>query len=113
MLERSGEVDWKFVEGATGTAKGSSVENLLYALRGLKWKALAAPGSEAAATYGLAPPAFEATLLRGDGTEIGAVLVGKRDGDVIYAKLKALPAVYAVDPTQLGPLPKLPDELKG
>ena len=113
VLERSGEVDWKFVEGATGSAKGASVENLLYALRGLKWKALAAPGSEAAATYGLAPPAFEATLLRGDGTEIGAVLVGKRDGDVIYAKLKALPAVYAVDPTQLGPLPKLPDELKG
>jgi len=113
VLERSGEVDWKFVEGATGTVKGASVENLLYALRALKWKALAAPGSEAAATYGLAPPAFEATLLRGDGTEIGAVLVGKRDGDVIYAKLKALPAVYAVDPTQLGPLPKLPDELKG
>jgi hypothetical protein len=113
VMERKGDLDWTFVEGASGAAKGATVENLLYTLRALKWKAIATPGSQEAATYGLAPPAFEATLLRADGSEIAVVLVGKREGDVIYAKLKALPAIYAVDPTLLGSLPKLPDDLKG
>lgn len=111
VAERSGDADWKLVEGASGAAKSASVENLLYALRALKWKAIAAPGSGDAAKYGLAPPAFQATLLRADGGEIATVLVGKREGDVLYAKLKALPAIYAVDPTALEP-PKLPDDLK-
>ena len=113
VMERRGDLDWTLVEGASGAAKGATVENLLYTLRALKWKAIATPGSQEAATYGLAPPAFEATLLRADGSEIAVVLVGKREGDVIYAKLKALPAIYAVDPTLLGSLPKLPDDLKG
>lgn len=110
--ERSGDADWKLVEGASGAAKSAGVENLLYALRALKWKAIAAPGSGDAAKYGLAPPVFQATLLRADGSEIATVLVGKREGDVLYMKLKALPAIYAVDPTALEPLPKLPDDLK-
>lgn len=113
VAERSGDLDWKLVEGGSGAAKSSSVENLLYAVRGLKWKAIAAPGSGDAAAYGLAPPAFQATFLRADGSEIATVLVGKRAGDVVYARLKALPAIYAVDATALGPLPKLPDDLKG
>ncbi len=113
VAERTGDADWKLVEGGSGAAKGVSLENLLYTLRALKWKAIAAPASAEAAKYGLAPPAFEATLLRADGGEIATVLVGRKEGDVIYAKLKALPAIYAVDPTALGPLPKLPDDLKG
>ncbi len=113
VLERSGDLEWKFVEGGSGATKGGSVENLLYTLRGLKWKAIAAPGSQEAAKYGLAAPAFEATLLRADGGEIATVLVGRREGETVYAKLKALPAIYAVDPKALGELPKLPDDLKG
>lgn len=113
VVERSGEVDWKLVEGATGAAKSQSVENLLYTLRALKWKEIAAPGSQEAAKYGLDAPVLEATLLRADGSEIATILVGKREGDRIYAKLRALPAIYAVDPQALGPLPKLPDDFKG
>ncbi|MBI2160244.1 MAG: DUF4340 domain-containing protein, partial [Candidatus Rokubacteria bacterium] len=113
VVERSGELDWRFVEGATGAAKGAAVENLLYTLRALKWKELAAPGSQEAGKYGLDSPVLEATLLRADGAEIATVLVGKREGERIYAKLKALPAIYAVDPQALGQLPKVPDDLKG
>ncbi len=113
VVERSGEFDWKFIEGGSGATKSANVENLLYALRALKWKAIAAPGSQEAAKYGLDAPTFEATLLRADGTEIATVLVGKREGDTIYAKLRALPAVYAVDPKVLGELPKLPADFKG
>jgi len=113
VVERSGELDWKFVEGGKGAAKGAAVENLLYTLRALKWKEIAAPGSQEAAKFGLDAPVLEATLLRADGSEIATVLVGKREGERVYAKLKALPAIYAVDPQALGQLPKVPDDLKG
>jgi hypothetical protein len=113
VVERSGEADWRFVDGAKGAAKGTSVENLLYTLRALKWKEIVAPGSQEAAKYGLDAATFEATLLRADGSEIATVLVGKREGERIYAKLKALPAIYAVDPQALGQLPKVPDDFKG
>lgn len=113
VVERSGEADWKLVEGGSGAAKGATVENLLYTLRALKWKEIAAPGGQDAARYGLAAATFEATLLRADGSELATVLVGKREGDRVYAKLKALPAIYAVDPKVLGELPKLPGDFKG
>lgn len=113
VVERSGETDWKFVEGARGPAKGATVENLLYTFRALKWKEIAAPGSQEAAKYGLDAATFEATLLRADGSEIVTILVGRREGERIYAKLKALPAIYGIDAQALGQLPKVPDDLKG
>src|SRR5262249_61059544 len=36
VVERSGD-DWKLVEGGKGAAKAATVDNLLYALRALKW----------------------------------------------------------------------------
>lgn len=112
-VERRGDAEWRFVEGATGGAKGSVVENLLYTLRALKWKDIVAPAAQEAAKYGLDAPVFEAALLRADGSEIAAVLIGKREGDRTYARLKAQPAIYAVDTPALGELPKLPDDFKG
>src|SRR5207253_3942986 len=44
VVERRGDAEWRVVEGGTGAAKGATVENLLYTLRGLKWKAIATPG---------------------------------------------------------------------
>ena len=112
-MERSGEADWRIIEGGTGPAKGSNVENLLYVLRGLKWKAIAAPGGQDPMRYGLDSPTFEATLLRAGGAEIATVLVGRREGDHAYVKLKVLPAIYDVDAKALGELPKIPDDFKG
>jgi hypothetical protein len=113
VVERSGDVDWKLVEGGRGSAKAATVDNLLYALRALKWKSIATPTGDEPAQYGLDAPTLEVTLLKADGAELAALLVGKRDGERAWVKLKAAPAIYAVDAKQLGEPPKVPDDFKG
>jgi hypothetical protein len=113
VVERSGDVDWKLVEGGRGSAKAATVDNLLYVLRGLKWTTIATPTGDDPARYGLDAPTLEVTLLKADGAELAAVVVGKRDGERAWVKLKAAPAIYAVDAKQLGEPPKVPDDFKG
>jgi len=113
VVERSGDADWKLVEGGKGAAKAATVDNLLYALRALKWKTIAAPTGDEPAKYGLDAPTLEVTLVRADGGEAAALLVGKREGDQAWVKLKSSPAIYAVDVKQLGESPKVPDDFKG
>ena len=112
-LERAGETDWRVIEPAKGAAKSAKVDDLLYTLRSLKWKDLIAPGGEEPAKYGLDKPGVEVRLFRADGTEIGAVLFGKQDGERLYLKTRSAPAIYAADPKQIGTLPKSVDEFKG
>ena len=112
VLERSGDAAWRFVEGARGAAKSTGVENLLFMLRALKWKEIAAPKGEEPARYGLDAPTFEAALLRADGSEAATLRIGKRDDGRAWVRA-AGPAIYAVDAAQLGDLPRLPDDLKG
>jgi hypothetical protein len=111
-LERSGETDWRVIEPAKGAAKSSKVEDLLYTLRGLKWKDSIAPGGEDPAKYGLDKPTVDLRLFRADGTEIGSVLFGKQDGERLYLKTRNAPAIYSADPKTVT-LPKSADELKG
>jgi uncharacterized protein DUF4340 len=113
VVERSGESEWKLVEGGRGTAKSATVDNLLYALRALKWKTVAAPTGDEPAKYGIDAPTLEVTLLKADGSEAGTLLVGKREGDQAWVKLKAAPAIYSVDAKHLGEAPKVPDDFKG
>ena len=113
VVERSGENDWKLVEGGKGAAKAATVDNLLYALRALKWKTIAAPTGDEPAKYGLDAPTLEVTLLKADGSEAGVLLVGKREGEQAWVKLKSAPAIYTVDVKQLGDAPKVPDDFKG
>ena len=113
VVERSGESDWKLVEGAKGAAKAATVDNLLYALRALKWKTIAAPTGDEPAKYGLDAPTLEVTLVKADGGEAGALLVGKREGEQAWVKLPSAPAIYTVDVKQLGEPPKVPDDFKG
>ena len=112
VVERSGDVDWKLIEGGRGSAKAATVDNLLYVLRALKWATIATPTGEDPARYGLDAPTLEVALLKADGAELAVVLVGKRDGDRAWVKLKASPAIYAVDAKQLGEAPKVPDDFK-
>ena len=113
VLERAGEGGWRVIEPAKGTAKSSKIEDLLYTLRGLKWKDLVASTGQDAAQYGLDKPSLEMRLFRADGTELAGVLIGKSDAERVYVKTRNAPAIYAVDPKQFGPLPKSVDELKG
>jgi hypothetical protein len=113
VVERSGDADWKLVEGGKGSAKAVTVDNLLYSLRALKWKTIASPSGDDPAKYGLDAPALEVALLKADGGELAAILVGKREGDQAWVKLKAAPAIYAVDARHLGEPPKVPDDFKG
>jgi Domain of unknown function (DUF4340) len=113
VVERSGDADWKVVEGPRGAAKAATVDNLLYALRALKWKTVAAPTEAEPARYGLDAPTLEVALLKADGSETATLLIGKREGDQTWVKLKAAPAVYSVEAKQLGELPKVPDDFKG
>jgi hypothetical protein len=113
VVERSGESDWKLVEGGKGSAKAVTVDNLLYSLRALKWKTIASPSGDDPAKYGLDAPTMEVALLKADGGELAAILVGKREGDQAWVKLKAAPAIYAVDARHLGDPPKVPDDFKG
>jgi uncharacterized protein DUF4340 len=111
-LERSGETDWRVIEPVKGAAKSSKVDDLLFTLRGLKWKDPIAPGGEDPAKYGLDKPTTEIRLFRADGTEIGAVLFGKQEGERLYLKTKTAPAIYSADPKTVT-LPKSVDEFKG
>jgi len=113
VIERSGESDWKLVEGGKGAAKAATVDNLLYALRALKWKTIAAPTGDEPARYGLDAPTLEVTLVKADGSEAGMLLVGKREGGQAWVKVKSSPAIYTVDVKQLGEAPKVPDDFKG
>jgi Domain of unknown function (DUF4340) len=113
VVERSGESDWKLVEGGKGAAKAATVDNLLYTLRALKWKTIAAPTGDDPAKYGLDTPTLEVTLVKADGSEAGVLLVGKREGEQAWVKVKSAPAIYTVDVKQLGEAPKVPDDFKG
>ncbi|HYE93107.1 MAG TPA: DUF4340 domain-containing protein [Terriglobales bacterium] len=112
VLERSGENEWKMVEPAKGAAKSAKIEDLLYTLRGLKWDEIAAEKADAPATFGLDAPAFEVTMFKKDGGELGTLVLGKRDGERWFARGASGP-VYAIPARGLGDLPKVPDDLKG
>jgi len=111
VVERSGETDWKTLEPTRGSARSAKVEDLLYALRALKWKEIVATGDQDAAKYGLDAPTLEVTLSKADGSEIATLVVGKRDAERAWVRLKAAPTIYAVDAKQLGELPKAAEDL--
>jgi hypothetical protein len=113
VLERSGDTEWKLLEPTKGAAKSARVDDILFGVRGLRWKQIVAAGGEDAAKYGFDSPAMEVVLLKGDGAEIARLTVGRQEGDRSYVRTGAGPAIYAVDARTLGPPPKVPDDLKG
>src|SRR3989442_1074436 len=113
VVERSGEADWRMVEGGAGAAKGADLGKLPYTLRGAQGNANAAPGGQDPRRDGLDAPPLEVTPLRAGGPEIAPALRGRHEGDHAYVKLKVLPAIYAVDTKALGELPQIPDDFKG
>lgn len=105
VVEKSGETDWKQVEPARGATKDGRVANVLLALKALKWKEIASKGGDDA-KFGLDKPELEVTVWKGDGGELGTLLVGRTDGAVTYVKLKAEPGIFAVSSKDLEDLRK-------
>ena len=105
VVEKSGETDWKQVEPARGATKDGRVANVLLALKALKWKEIASKGGDDV-KFGLDKPELEVTVWKGDGGELGTLLVGRTDGAVTYVKLKAEPGIFAVSSKDLEDLRK-------
>ncbi|MBM3220016.1 MAG: DUF4340 domain-containing protein [Candidatus Rokubacteria bacterium] len=112
VAERSGDADWKLVEPAKGAARSTKIDDLLYMLRGLRWDEIAADKADTPARWGFDAPAFEVTMLRADGSELGTLVLGKREGERYYARTASSP-VYSIQAGAVGQLPKIPDDLKG
>jgi hypothetical protein len=112
LLERS-DTDWRVVEPSKGAAKSARVDDILFMLRGLRWKEIVAPSADDAARWGFDNPTLEVTLFKADGAELATVVIGKREGEQAWVRTKAQPTVYAIDAKQLGAVLKLPDDLKG
>ena len=105
VVEKTGETEWKEVEPTRGATKDGRVANVLLALKALKWKEIASKGGDDA-KFGLDKPELEVTVFKGDGSEIGTLLVGRSDGAVTYVKLKAEPGIFAVSSKDLEDLRK-------
>ena len=113
VLERSGDNDWKLVEPTKGTAKAARVEDIVFAVRALRWKDIVSPAGDDASKFGLDAPSMEVVLLKGDGAELARLTVGKRDGERAYVRAGTNPTIYAIDARTLGVEPKIPDDFKG
>ncbi|MBI3825343.1 MAG: DUF4340 domain-containing protein [Candidatus Rokubacteria bacterium] len=112
VVERKDATDWRMVEPKKSAAAGGKVDDLLYALRALRWKEIVAPDGAGAAKYGLQAPAAEVTLARKDGTAIATLLLGGTDGERRYVKLQATAPIYAVDTRQVEGVEKLAADAK-
>lgn len=112
-VERKGDSDWQLVEPKRGATKERKVSDLVYALKGLRWKEIVSPKGDDAPRFGLDKPDLEVTLFKADGGEIGSLLVGKTEGALTYVKLKSAPAVYTVESKQLDDIRKAPSEIPG
>lgn len=110
LLERESDTEWRITEPKKGKAREAKVNDLLWTIHNLKWKDLVSPKGEDVARYGLDRPGFEVTLWKADGSGIGTLLVGRKEGGKTYLKTGASPAIYAVESRQLGDLPKTPDD---
>jgi hypothetical protein len=111
LVERSGETEWKILEPRPGVAREGRVTNLLFTLKALRWKEIVSPKGDDAPRYGLDQPALEVSLLKADGSELGALLVGKEAGGMTYVKVRSAPPIYAVESKTLEDLRKAQTEI--
>lgn len=111
VVEKSGQSDWKVVEPTRGSTKEGRVAGMLLALRGLRWKEIAAKGPDDGAKWGLDKPELEVTVFKDGGAELATLQVGRTDGPVTYVKLKAAPGIFAVSTKDLDDLRRARTEI--
>ncbi len=111
VLERTGEEEWQLVAPKRGKARGTRVSDLVWTFRNLKWRDVVAEQGWDPGKYGLERPAITITLTDKDGKTLAALAVGAREKGDAYVRVPGQPALYALDPKNLGELPAMPEDL--
>lgn len=110
LLEKR-EEEWELTKPRQGKAKYSAVIDLLDDIKNLRWEKLVTKASTDLSHYGLDKPAAAFTLTKTDGESLGTVLLGKTEGNLVYAKLQEKPEIYGIHSTFLQSLPQGPAAL--
>jgi hypothetical protein len=110
LLEKRKE-QWELKKPQQGKAKYSAVMDLLNQIKDLKWEKVVAKDSTDLPLYGLDRPVATLTLTKTDGQSVGTVLIGKSEGDLVYAKLQEKPDIYGIPSAFLESLPQDPSAL--
>ena len=76
-------------------------------------KDIAAPDASQAQKFGLDKPEVEVTVLKGDGTEMAKLAIGRSEDKAAYVQSKSAPGVYVVDPATLDEIRKAPTDIPG
>lgn len=110
QLEKRKE-EWELTKPRQGKAKYSAVTDLLNDIKNLKWEKLVTKASTDLPRYGLDKPGVAFTLTKTDGESLGTVLLGKTEGNLVYAKIQEKPEIYGIRSTFLQSLPQEPAAL--
>jgi hypothetical protein len=110
LLEKQKE-RWQLKKPKEGRTKYAAVADLLNDIKNLKWEKVVARGPTDLSRYGLEKPATTVTLTKTDGKPLGTLLLGKTEGDLLYAKTQDHPDIYAVPSAFLKSLPTDPSTL--
>jgi hypothetical protein len=110
LLEKRAE-EWELKKPREGKAKYAAVIDLLNGIKNLKWEKLVTKESTDLPRYGLDKPAAAFTLTKNDGTSLGTVLIGKREGNLVYAKLQEKGEIFGIPSAFLESLPQEPGAL--
>jgi hypothetical protein len=110
LLEKRKE-RWQLKKPKEGKTKYAAVADLLNDIKNLKWDKVVAREPTDLSRYGLEKPAVTITLTKTDGKPLGTLLLGKTEGDRLYAKTQEYPGVYAIPATFLQSLPRDPATL--
>jgi hypothetical protein len=102
---------WQLKKPREGKTKYAAVTDLLNDIKNLKWEKVVARQPTDLSRYGLEKPATIVTLTTADGKPLGTLLLGKTEGDLLYAKRQEYPDIYAVPATFLKSLPHDPAAL--
>ncbi len=96
---------WELKKPTEGKAKYSAVIDLLNETKNLKWEKIVEEAPTALNQYNLDNPVATLALTKADGEPIGTLLLGKEEGDLVFAKLKDKPQVYGIPSQFLLALP--------
>jgi len=103
---------WTLRGPAPQEADETRVQNLIDAVRNLRFRTRQSERVDDVARYGLDRPRLELTLRLTDGRVLPTLRVGQRDENHYYATVGGIPPVYSVDRNLIGRIPARALELR-